>query len=380
MKIIAWYLPQFHAIPENDAWWGEGFTEWVNVKNAKPLTEGHNQPRVPLGGNYYNLLDDSIKAWQVRLAKEHGVYGFAMHHYWFDGKLLLEKPVEQYLANPALDLPFCICWANEHWTNQWTSGNERILMEQHYGAKPQWKEHFDYLLPFFKDKRYIRIGDKPLFIFYRPELIECLPDMMDYWQELAHEAGLQGLSFAYQGMKWDYVEKKDDSRFDFDIEYQPGLYFAKDRQEHWSVKLQDHLPRWVARLAEKPISIAKGWIMGRINKGLAGMTYDKVWSAILQTPPRSEKSVPGAFVDWDNTPRKGERGSYLTGVTPEKFCDYLTQQLKRAKDVYRKDMLFMFSWNEWAEGGYLEPDTANGYGYLEAIRTALQNTGSWPST
>lgn len=151
MKVIAFYLPQFHEIPENNEWWGKGFTEWVNVKKAKPLYRGQNQPRVPLQRNYYNLEDVSVQEWQVELAKKYGVYGFCMYHYWFNGHLLLEKPVEQYLKNNKLDLPFCLCWANENWTNVWAAGGNKILISQTYGDKNEWKKHFDYFLPFFKD-------------------------------------------------------------------------------------------------------------------------------------------------------------------------------------------------------------------------------------
>lgn len=156
MKILALYLPQFHAIPENDEWWGKGFTEWVNVKKARPLFEGHYQPRIPLNENYYNLLDNSVKKWQIDLAKEHGIYGFCVYHYWFCGKKLLEKPMEQYLADKSLDFPFCFCWANEHWSNAWVSGENKILMAQNFEDREDWDNHFYYMLPFFQDERYIK--------------------------------------------------------------------------------------------------------------------------------------------------------------------------------------------------------------------------------
>ena len=176
MKIIAFYLPQFHDIPENDKWWGKGFTEWVNVKKAQPLFPGHCQPRVPLNDNYYDLLDDDVKIWQANIAKEHGVYGFCYYHYWFSGKMLLEKPMEQMLANKKVDIPFCICWANVSWTKSWVNEN-KILIQQFYGDRKEWKEHFDYMLPFFKDDRYIKEEGKPLFVLYRPETVEHLNEM-----------------------------------------------------------------------------------------------------------------------------------------------------------------------------------------------------------
>ena len=156
MKIIAFYLPQFHEIPENNEWWGKGFTEWVNVKKAQKLFDGHNQPREPLNDNYYDLKDNSVMDWQISIAKKYGVYGFCFYHYWFNGHLLLQKPVEAFLSNKKQDMPFCICWANEHWTNAWVSKANKVLIEQEYGKEEDWKEHFDYLLPFFKDDRYIK--------------------------------------------------------------------------------------------------------------------------------------------------------------------------------------------------------------------------------
>lgn len=378
MKTIAWYLPQFHEIPENNEWWGEGFTEWKNVKSAKPITEEHNQPRIPLNNNYYNLLDDDVEKWQVNLAKRYGIYGFCMHHYWFDGKLLLEKPVEQYLQNEELDLPFCLNWANEHWTNQWTSSSEKILIEQRYGDEKQWEKHFTYLLPFFKDERYICVDGKPLFVIYRPEFVDCLNNMLDYWQQLATANGLKGISFAYVGMKWDYVKKKDDSRFDFDIEYQPSLSWNKERQQYLSVRLQNRIPKWVFNNFSKPLNIIKGWIYSNENRNGKTLDYGETWEKILATKPLTEKNIPGAFIDWDNTPRKREKGIYLKNASPEKFKMYFERQVIRTKEIYKKDMLFVFSWNEWCEGGYLEPDELNGHGYLEAIYDVLEKLDELP--
>ena len=221
MKIIAFYLPQFHDIPENDEWWGKGFTEWVNVKKARPLYKGHEQPRIPLNNNYYNLLDDKVKIWQAKLAKEYGVYGFCYYHYWFGGKLLLEKPMEQMLENPNIDIPFCISWANEPWTKAWVN-EKKVLIPQFYGGKKEWKEHFDYLLKFFKDSRYIKEDGKPLLVIYRAEVIEHLNEMLDYWSELAKKNGFKGMVYAYQNITFDLIPNKDDSRFTYNIEFQPS--------------------------------------------------------------------------------------------------------------------------------------------------------------
>lgn len=390
MRTIAFYLPQFHAISENDAWWGEGFTEWVNVKAATPLYDGHDQPRVPLNKNYYNLLDIDVMAWQVDLAKQYGVYGFCFYHYWFDGKLLLEKPVEQYLEHKELELPFCMCWANEHWTNTWVSQKNQVLIEQRYGGPAEWEQHFNYLLPFFQDSRYIKNDGKPLMVIYRPEIIECLNEMLDYWQELAKQNGLPGLDFAYQHMFFDLQKDKDDSRFTYNIEYQPAYAINDTAKQEYKFlssmkgKLVKQMDKIGFRLPENPNLFQRAY--RKLWEGmrdfhpqkLIRQSYDDMWNAVLRRQPTDEKCVPGAFVDWDNTPRHHENGRVFTGAAPEKFQKYMTEQIRRAREVYHKDMLFLFAWNEWAEGGYMEPDEHHGCAYLEALKHALLANDEFP--
>ena len=385
MKIIAFYLPQFHDIPENDEWWGKGFTEWVNVKKARPLYKGHEQPRIPLNNNYYNLLDDKVKIWQAKLAKEYGVYGFCYYHYWFGGKLLLEKPMEQMLENPNIDIPFCISWANEPWTKAWIN-EKKVLIPQFYGGKKEWKEHFDYLLKFFKDSRYIKEEGKPLLVIYRAEVIEHLNEMLDYWSELAKENGFNGMVYAYQNITFDLIPDKDDSRFTYNIEFQPS-YAWNDMNNVSAIKKSGvwnymrNIRRMLYLWLEKKMGfdVAKYFEYSRKEKDSVLLTsYDDAWRAILDHIPDNNKCVPGAFVGWDNTPRKAYRGQVYTGDSPEKFKKYMAEQIKRAKEVYHKDMIFMYAWNEWAEGGYLEPDTRTEYKNLEAIRDALRVNNEFP--
>lgn len=378
LKVIAFYLPQFHNIPENDKWWGDGFTEWVNVKKATPQFSGHYQPHVPLNDNYYNLLDDETKRWQIALAKEYGVYGFCYYHYWFNGKLLLEKPMEQMLADPTLDLPFCISWANEPWTKAWV-GENKVLMPQTYGGEPEWRDHFEYLLPFLRDKRYIVDGmGRPLFIIYRPEIVPCLNEMLDYWNALAIEAGFEnGIAFGYQNVDFDLIHDKDDSRFAFDIEFEP-LYAYRDM-----TKSKHKYLRAIRRSLSNNLGKLFGIDLlnvgqGIINRGNRPLSYDDAWECILTRRPVSKKSIPGAFTGFDNTPRRGKNAKIYFESTPEKFEKYLTCQIKRAREVYHSDMLFITAWNEWAEGGHLEPDEKYGYRYLEAVRKALQNNNELP--
>lgn len=382
MKIIAFYLPQFHNIPENDEWWGDGFTEWVNVKKAKPMYEGHKQPREPLNDNYYDLLDDDVKIWQAKIAIEHGVYGFCYYHYWFNGKMLLEKPMEQMLVNPKVDIPFCICWANEPWTKAWVNEEKKVLIPQFYGEKTEWKDHFDYLLPFLKDDRYIKKNGKPLFVMYRPNVMDCVKEMMEYWNELAIEAGLPGITFAYQSGDFDWNNDKTAECFDYDIEFQPAYGRHMLLSDKKSVlNTLKKIRRDVAGFFEKRFGIDLlrygATELRKITK-TNYIEYDQVWKTILEMKPVRKNSIPGAFVRWDNSPRHGERAQIITGEKPEKFRKHLSAQIKHAKNDYHEDMIFIYAWNEWAEGGYLEPDKEYGFGYLEAIRDALIENGEFP--
>lgn len=373
MKILAYYLPQFHEIRENNEWWGKGFTEWTNVKKAQPLFEGHNVPRVPLNHYYYNLMDPLTQKWQVELAKKYGIYGFCMYHYWFNGHLLLEKPVEQYLKRPELNLPFCFSWANEYWTNGWVSAENKILIAHNNTNKQDWIDHFNYFLPFFKDKRYIKIDGKPLLILYFPDILQKCNEMIECWRKMAVDNGFNGLVILYQKAMTHFNKSVDKSHFDGGIEFQPGYSLVRNQADS---------ERFIKKIRFKIVNQIKLTFGISFKKSdhvkVKHIDYDSVWNDILKTIPDNPRMYPGAFVDWDNTPRKGCRGSIYDGVTPEKFERYLTQQIKRTKDIYHKDILFMFAWNEWGESGYLEPDEKWKYGYLEAVKNALIANNEFP--
>ena len=342
MKILALYLPQFHAIPENDEWWGEGFTEWVNVKQAKPLYEGHYQPRIPLNENYYNLLDDTVKEWQIDLAKKNGIYGFCVYHYWFNGKLLLEKPMEQYLENKDLDFPFCFCWANEHWSNAWVSGENKILMAQNFEDREDWDRHFYYMLPFFEDSRYIKEDGKPLYVIYLPNIIGPLNEMLDRWQELALENGLPGIKFIYQSPFFHLDPNVDKSRFDYGIEFQPSMvnHLEKGTRGAKLIRIKSKISMFL----QQKLHI----YLYKKQKEVHKQSYDEMWKKVLDIHPMNDTCIPGAFVDWDNTPRRAERGAVYTGASPEKFKYYFDLQVKHVKKEYKTDYLVLFAWNEWA--------------------------------
>lgn len=373
VKIITFYLPQFHEIPENNEWWGKGFTEWVNVKKAKPLFDDHYQPRVPLDENYYVLDNEEAILKQVDLASKYGVHGFCFYHYWFSGKLLLEKPLEIFNSSSKINFPFCISWANERWTNAWNAeGEPRILIDQKYGDRVDWEKHFDYMLQFFKNPNYIKEENKPLLVIYRPELINCLNEMLDTFNELAIKEGFSGMKFAYQHLHFNNSKDNDDSRFAYSIEYQPPYALADYHARLHGSKTNNLVS--VVRGLIKPIEdLLKISILENLRRNkLRTYDYDDLWNEILTRKPRNEKSIPGAFVDWDNTPRRGLKGWLVKGVTPEKFEKYMTLQLKRTKAVYKQEYLFLFAWNEWAEGGYLEPDNKYSYRFIESIKNAIK--------
>ncbi len=378
MRIIAFYLPQFHDIPENDEWWGKGFTEWTNVKKAKALYNNHNQPRIPLNRNYYNLLDDDIKIWQAKIAKEYGIYGFCYYHYWFSGKMLLEKPMEQMLKNNKVDIPFCICWANDSWTKAWV-GEKKTLIKQEYGDKNEWKDHFYYLLQFFNDPRYIKNNNKLLFVIYKPENIPCLSEMLNYWQELSLDNGFAGIEFAYQTNGYNNLPQKDrnESIFTYDIEFEPGLTKEKlYANKKYILRQMKHV---ITEFTQKYLGSNYFKYLGSGIKGGNGISsYDDIWEEMIAHKPRSEKTIAGAFVDWDNTPRLGKNGTVVQGASPEKFKYYFSEQIRRVKNgTYNNDYIFIFAWNEWAESGYLEPDEKYGYGYLQAVRDSLRENGEF---
>jgi len=354
MKAIAMYLPQFHEVEENNRWWGEGFTDWYAVKSAGKLFDSHHQPRCPLNKHYYDLSDKSTMEWQAKLMKQYGIDGMCIYHYWFkDGKRILEKPVENLLKWKDIDMPFCFSWANETWARTWAklSANawapkfevndgdmqSAVLLQQDYGMETQWKKHFEYLLPFFRDSRYIKKDGKPIFMIYKPEDIGCFDEMCDMWNSLAREK-------------------------DF-----PGIYFiaASDNQMDSNNinKYYSHQPR---RVIEK--------IVNNIEVRTTPITldYDMIWRIILSDIIDKENTCFGAFVDFDTTPRSGEKGVITYGANPEKFKKYLTELMAK-NEAYGNDITFINAWNEWGEGMYLEPDEGNEYAYLEAIEYAKKH-------
>jgi len=359
-KIIAIYLPQYHEVEENNIWWGKGHTEWSHVRKAIPLFRGHYQPRIPLNKDYYDLSDHSVLQKQARLAHEHGIHGFCFYHYWFTGKKLLHKPLEAMLRAGTPDFPFCLSWANHNWINKVQRKGRQILIKQEYGNEDNWKEHFQYLLQYFSDKRYIRVDGRPLFVIHDPVIIPCFEQMRAVWDKMAREAGLDGLYYVNTLKFRGDAEFSVKANFDAQMEYFPSYALHVPYGSFFSKKV-----------------LLKFWILAcrDVLRKRMVVSYDYVWKeALRSTPDNGIRTFLGAFLDWDTTPRWGNKGGVVYhGATPEKFRKYLEIQLRRSAEKDEKGFLFITAWNEWSEGAYLEPDERFGHEYLSAVREALRS-------
>lgn len=364
-KVIAFYLPQFHETIENNMWWGEGFTDWESVQNAKSLFYGHVQPRIPLRKRYYNLLEKEVVEWQALIAKKANVYGFCYYHYWFgNGKQILEKPAENLLKWKDINQKFCFSWANQSWIRSWSKyqGNawsgiqdavsaERningsgVLMQQTYGGEVEWKKHFEYLLPFFLDERYIKVNGKPMFLIHMAKEIPCLAPMIRCFQKWAREAGLPGIHIVATNVFQDELPCINATvLFEPSYTYRTGKEFIKYRN-----------------------------ILQKSDKDTLKLyCYDHIWLRILLRRKKISKQVYlGGFTDFDTTPRHGKNGIVMIGATPYKFARYFRALIKKSYKA-GSEFVFVNAWNEWGEGAYLEPDEKYNYQFLKAIKNALK--------
>lgn len=351
MKILALNLPQFHEIKENNEWWGQGFTEWTNVKKAKPLYKGHVQPVIPKDYNYYDLSKAETINWQAQLAKKYGVDGFVYFHYWYTGRKLLEKPCEILLNEPQINIQYCFCWANHPWTRAWDGKNHKILLQQTYGELEDWKQHMDYLLPFFQDVRYIKKDNKPVLIIYNASAIPKYDQMVEFWQKELIKKGFSGLYTV------EYISTKNPDVFG----------------KHTDAVYEDE-PMNCARFEINNIQKAKRLLAKKTNH-IDYLDYDNLWNLILKKSRTYGKCeiISGAFCSWDNSPRRGNKGSTIVkGASPDKFQQYLEKLLLIKREKVSEDFLIINAWNEWGEGAVLEPSEQFQYRYLEAIKNALE--------
>lgn len=346
MKLISFYLPQFHEIPENNDAWGKGFTEWVNVKKSKPQFLGHSQPRVPLYGNYYDLLDKKVMRWQSELADHAGIYGFCFYHYWFNGRMVLEKPAENLLRDKKIKSRFCFAWANEPWTKTWhgAGGNKEILIAQTYGGEEEWERHYEYFRPFFMDERYIKEQNKPVLLIYRLRNIPHFNDMIRYWNLRARQDGFSGIFLVSMNVCREHVES---SRW-----VNASVDFEPNRTK--SEKLQ----------AEPVIKPRKGWKVWNYF-AVKRISYDRLNRDMLKKK-HMKNQFRTVFADYDDSPRRGVRAVVIKGSTPRKFGKYLEMTMKKSREE-GNEYVFLNAWNEWGEGNYLEPDTRHKYAYLREV-------------
>lgn len=354
LRSIAFVLPQFHPIPENDLWWGKGFTEWTNVAKAKPQFKGHYQPHLPTDLGFYDLRLPEARQAQADLAQDYGVDGFCYYHYWFNGKRLLDTPIDEMLRLQKPDMPFMLCWANENWTRRWDGKEEDVLMKQDYSFDDD-KEHMRWLCEkVFSDKRYIRVNDCPVFVIYRQDLFPDISKTAEIWREIAvNEFGYKGV---YLCVTESFNKQVNPETINFDaaIEFAPHQVIShklkKSKKDIWLEKL---------KLKKEP-SIS----LRDFEKGV-----DK--SINRKLPPY--KLYRCATPSWDNTARKKENGVISVGSTPSLYYKWL-KHLKLTFKPFSKDENFIFinAMNEWAEGNHLEPCEKYGTAYLEATKSALE--------
>lgn len=349
-KAVAFYLPQFHPIPENDAWWGPGFTEWTNVSRARPLFHGHYQPHVPADLGFYDLRLPETRHAQAELAARYGIGAFCYYHYWFNGRRVLERPFNEVLASGSPDFPFCLCWANEDWTRAWDGHSRQVLLEQVYSPEDD-KKHFEALLPAFTDRRYLKKNGKPIFLVYRARNLPDPRATTNRWRELARAHGLPGLYLLRVESFWDESGDPTALGFDAALEFQP----------EWRIL---HDPRWKRSIRKvmRRFNITRP---GRFRHNLH--SYESVVKRALEKPRAEYLRYPGVAPSWDNSARRAWDGLILEDCQPRMYENWLRDVIARDEPEF----VFINAWNEWAEGCHLEPCRRWGHAYLEATQRAL---------
>ena len=355
VRAIAFYLPQYHPIPENDAWWGRGFTEWTKVVESRPLYYGHYQPQLPGALGFYDLRVPEVREAQAQLARQHGIHGFCYYHYWFGGKRLLERPFNEVLASGKPEFPFCLCWANENWTRRWDGQNREILMPQTYSAEGD-RALIRELIPAFKDPRYIRIRGLPLFLVYRTADLPDPRATAEIWREEALAAGLPGLYLCRveSFCRRNGVEDPAQIGFDAACEFPPhGIPPTAARTSHPGLD-----PDFSGAISD----------------------YLEVSRHFALRPTPSYRRFYGVMPSWDNSARVGRRAHLVVNANPEAYRTWLETVVSRTRREKENDerLVFINAWNEWGEGCHLEPDRRYGLTWLEATRAAL--TGIPPTT
>lgn len=364
IRAIAIYLPQFHPIPENDETWGKGFTEWVNVAQARPLFKGHYQPQIPADLGFYDLRLPEIREEQARLAREAGIEGFMYWQYYFgNNKMLLERPFEEVLKTGKPDFPFCLGWANHSWrTSTWKRDHtlkdrKIIIMEQLYGGEKQYKDHFMYNLPAFKDPRYIQVDGKPIFVIWNPEdHPDELKKMISLWRKLAIENGLRGIHFI--GQEVYKMPKSKIFEIGFDAIYENKLLEAQEKITNslwWHIR---HKLIWTFNF--------KGF--------LDKYDYAKVSPYLVSEASREKNVYPTLLSGYDRSPRAGRRAMILYNFTPKTWKEHIRKVISNVMNKdYEHRIVIIKSWNEWGESNHLEPDRKYGHQMLDTLYEEIKN-------
>lgn len=351
-RVIAFYLPQFHPIPENDRWWGKGFTEWTNVAKAKPMFPGHYQPHIPADLGFYDLRVPETRIAQAEMAKEYGVEAFCYYHYWFSGKRLLERPFNEVLQSGEPNFPFCLCWANKTWSGVWHGCPDRILIEQTYPGTSDYKNHFYELLKAFSDDRYAKVDGKPLFVIYRPMEIPDVTRVTDFWRQLALRSGLKGLYLV--GISHFDSFNPENSGFD--------------------ARISQRLPPLTGGGSSR-YKFLKLYVFLKNGKMPTLYRYQEVTNFIVTNRTHAEYDYPCIIPNWDNTPRSGTNGLVLHESTPELFREQVKIAIDRMLSRPEEHrLIFLKSWNEWGEGNHMEPDMKFGRGYLEVLKKEMRSS------
>lgn len=365
-KIIAFYLPQYHPTPDNDKWWGKGFTEWTNVGKAKPLFKGHYQPKVPADLGYYDLRLPDVRDAQAALAQEAGIYGFCYYHYWFgNGKEELELPFNEVLRLGKPNFPFMLCWANESWHKKfWDKDgkgtSKEVLIEQTYPGEQDHIAHFYHLLAAFRDSRYIKIDGKIAFMIYKAHLFPDLDKFIQLWQSLAKKESLPGFYFIAQKQSENDFPNKNDIEI-------LQMFAQKGIDALNVVRLYDAIP--------KRTLIRK--IYNKLTRSIFSLPkkygYKNLLDRLINEYDKYNNIIPTIVPNWDHTPRSGTNGIVFVDSTPNLFQVHLKKALKTVlnKPLENK-ILFLKSWNEWGEGNYVEPDLKYGHGYLNILKSELK--------
>lgn len=379
-RVIAFYLPQFYPIPENDNVWGPGFTEWTNVAKARPLFHGHNQPRIPADLGFYDLRLPETREQQAQLAREAGIEGFCYWHYWMgNGKRLLERPFNEVLESGKPDFPFCLAWANHDWkTNTWkNNGGNCMICEQTYPGDEDYIQHFNFVLKAFKDHRYITVDGKPLFLIYDPYHFEDVEHFIKLWQELATRNGLKGIYFVAMCSSTTTIKRMDDGGFKRVL---PNLESSKEVYDSFLKLGFDGINSFGKSRAEM---LYLGKYTRIIRKAAQKLfpwlptlkyNYPKIIKYFFAPEDAWKNVFPTILPQWDRTPRAGRHEGVYINSTPQNFQVHMEQAINLIKDKPDENkILFLRSWNEWGEGNYIEPDTKYGHGFLKAIKNTVKN-------